>query len=83
MRSSTPSAWVIVSSVLRGRISLTERTIVVLPAPKPPTTTIFSPLSADAPSGVRVSDATGVSEVAESNEHLLQDVGVGYGGLAG
>ncbi len=62
LTSSTPSpAWVIVSSVLRGRISLTERTIVVLPAPKPPTTTIFRPLSADAPSGVRVSDAVGVS----------------------
>lgn len=73
----TPSRWstasparVMVSSVFSGRISLTERTMVVLPTPKPPTTTIFSPLSAVARRAAR-------SEVAESNEHLFQDVGVG------
>src|SRR3954447_24273009 len=72
--SSTPCpACVITSSVLSGRISLTERTRVVLPTPKPPTTTIFRPLSAEAPNGVRA------SEIAESNEHLLQEVGFGYG----
>lgn len=45
--SSTASpAFVIVSSVFSGRISLTERTMVVLPTPKPPTMTILRPLSA-------------------------------------
>src|SRR5690606_4942716 len=82
MSSTSSPAWVIVSSVLRGRISLTERTMVVFPAPKPPTTTILRPLSADEPSGVRASAVGRVSEVAESNEPLLQDVGVGNGGPA-
>ncbi len=44
--SMAAPAWVIVSSVLSGRISLTERTMVVLPTPNPPTITIFRPLSA-------------------------------------
>ena len=74
LRSSTAApACVIVSSVLSGRISLTERTMVVLPTPKPPTTTIFRPLSAVLPTGARRRR----SEVTESNEHLLQDVGIG------
>src|SRR5690349_5095720 len=34
--SSAPSAPVRISSVCRGRISLTDPTIVVLPAPNPP-----------------------------------------------
>src|SRR5699024_6249741 len=42
-RSSTPElASVIISSVLRGGISLTEATKVVLPVPKPPATSTFT-----------------------------------------
>ncbi|BFO20078.1 hypothetical protein SHKM778_64660 [Streptomyces sp. KM77-8] len=41
--SSTPTpAWVMVSSVVSGLISLTEPTMVVLPTPNPPTITIFT-----------------------------------------
>src|SRR4051812_800837 len=73
--SSTPCpACVITSSVFNGRISLTERTRVVLPAPKPPTTTIFRPVSAAAASGVRWE---GSSEVAEPIEDLLEQGGFG------
>src|SRR5690606_17692526 len=65
-RLSTPApAWVIVSSVLSGRISLTARTRVVLPTPNPPTTTIFNPCAA-------VAGSTVDSEVVECNENLLQ-----------
>src|SRR5262249_59207683 len=72
-------ARVMTSSVLRGRISLTDRTIVVLPTPKPPTITIFSPLLAVLRSGVLVTR----SELFKSKEHLLQDGGVGEFGLGG
>lgn len=44
--STAAPAWVIVSSVFSGRISLTDRTMVVFPAPNPPTMTILRPLSA-------------------------------------
>ncbi len=75
-------ASVIVSSVLSGLISLTARTSVVLPTPKPPTITIFTPSAAVLRSGARPAagvaglEATG-SEITESNEHLLQERGVG------
>jgi hypothetical protein len=84
VRSSTSSpAFVMVSSVLSGRISLTEPTRVVLPTPKPPTTTIFSPSEAVLRSGAadRVRSSA-VSEPLESTEHLLQRVEVGQPGLA-
>jgi hypothetical protein len=42
-----------ISSVDSGLISLTEPTIVVLPTPKPPTTTIFRPWLADFSRGLR------------------------------
>src|SRR3954452_5494693 len=72
--SSIPTpAWVIVSSVLSGRISLTDWTIVVLPTPKPPTITILRPSLALARSGSRTSAR---SEVLECNEHLLQRFGL-------
>src|SRR5918999_586280 len=79
--SSIPMpARVIVSSVLSGRISLTELTMVVLPTPNPPTTTILSPVSIVLRSGTWVAN----SELAESNEHLLQGLGVGkLGGRRG
>jgi len=41
-RSSAPSAPVRISSVCSGRISLTDPTMVVLPAPKPPAMRILS-----------------------------------------
>ncbi|CAM5376973.1 hypothetical protein SBADM41S_08093 [Streptomyces badius] len=62
------------SSVFSGRISLTERTSVVLPTPNPPTTTIFRPVSAASASGVRWA---GSSQLPETMEHLLQQFGVG------
>src|ERR1700761_8406570 len=80
--SSTPTlASVMISSVLSGAISLTAPTMVVLPTPNPPTTTILSPWLAvrcngrerpgpGASSGAR-------SEILEPNEHLLEHVGVG------
>src|SRR5690606_34913107 len=81
---------VMISSVLSGRISLTEPTIVVLPTPNPPTMTIFIASSVEAGSGSRaetssVAEGSEVvvspevvesSEVVESNEHLPQDVGI-------
>src|SRR5689334_22782931 len=77
-------ALVIVSSVLSGRISLTAPTSVVLPTPKPPTTTIFRPFSAVERSGVIPRPATtAVSELLKSIQHLLQRVQVGKSGLGG
>src|SRR5699024_3448982 len=75
-------ARVMVSSVLSGRISLTELTRVVLPTSKPPTTTILRACSAVAGRGMA---GEVESEVVECNEHLLQHVrggkGAGRGGL--
>src|SRR5690606_33613768 len=91
LASSIPTlASVMISSVLSGRISLTEPTIVVLPTPNPPTMTIFIASSVEAGSGSRaetssVAEGSEVvvspevvesSEVVESNEHLPQDVGI-------
>lgn len=46
---STPTLLrVMVSSVVSGRISLTEPTIVVLPTPKPPTITTLTDFSVEA-----------------------------------
>ncbi|CAM5476646.1 hypothetical protein SBADM41S_11584 [Streptomyces badius] len=49
-------AWVMVSSVVSGLISLTEPTMVVLPTPKPPTMTIFTAAWAGAGGGPRFVD---------------------------
>src|SRR4051812_3004841 len=84
--SSTPTpAWVIVSSVRSGRISLTEPTRVVLPTPNPPTITIFTAAATDdgstsscfgplrgaaIVSEAIVSEAI-VSELSQSIHHLL------------
>lgn len=67
------------SSVLSGLISLTDPTMVVLPTPNPPTTTIFSPWLAVFRSGLRAAGpAPGArSEFLEPNEHLPQHVVVG------
>src|SRR5215471_15854423 len=65
--SSVPRlASVSSSSVCRGMISLHEPTSVVLPAPKPPATRIFSAC------GRRP------SECPESIDHRLQDALVGW-----
>src|SRR3954471_14767543 len=78
--SSIPTpAWVMISSVLSGRISLTARTRVVFPTPNPPTTTIFKALLAVLRRGAR----TIWSELFESNEHLLQDGRIGQPGRGG
>jgi hypothetical protein len=53
--STSRPASVMISSVLSGLISLTEPTMVVLPTPNPPTTTIFSPWLAVFRSGARPS----------------------------
>src|SRR6266849_8702396 len=74
-RSSTPSlAEVITASVVSGVISDTEPTKVVLPTPKPPATTIFTEVIADAsppPCGRATLDLT------ESTKHPFEQVKVG------
>lgn len=72
--SSTPTpSCVIVSSVVRGRISLTEPTMVVLPTPNPPTITTFT--AAVAVVG-RTSSLRGpviVSEFLKSMHHRFEE----------
>src|SRR3954447_5998074 len=67
--SSAPSTPVRTSSVCSGRISLTEPTIVVLPAPKPPAIRILSA------TGMR-DDAPLRSERTESIDNRLEYVDV-------
>src|SRR3954469_2579218 len=67
--SSAPSAPVSTSSVCSGRISLTEPTMVVLPAPKPPAIRILSA------TGMR-DDAPLRSERTESIDNRLEYVDV-------
>src|SRR4051812_29357622 len=69
VRSSTPTlSWVSSSSVRSGAISLTEATIVVLPAPKPPATSSFTAVT---PTGAAARPAV-VSEPANTIEHRLK-----------
>src|ERR1700749_4069634 len=74
-RSSTSvDATVITASVVSGVISDNEPTKVVLPTPKPPATTIFTEVIADAsppPCGRATLDLT------ESTKHPFQQVKVG------
>src|SRR6201997_4471218 len=74
-RSSTSVlATVITASGVRGVISDTEPTKVVLPTPKPPATTIFTDVIADAsppPCGRATLDLT------ESTKHPFEQVKVG------
>src|SRR3954465_2333845 len=66
---SAPWAPVRISSVCSGRISLTEPTIVVLPAPKPPAINILSA------TGMR-DDAPLRSERTESIDNRLEYVDI-------
>src|SRR3569833_1614312 len=82
--ASTPSAssmptpaFIITSTVLSGRISLTARTMVIFPTPIPPTITIFRAFFAVLRKG------TIWSEIFESNEHLLQGGRIGQLGRGG
>src|SRR5690349_5878045 len=69
-RSRRALAEVISASVVTGVISLTDRTSVVLPTPKPPATRIFS--------GTKGNESSGsLSEVFESIEQLLQEAFAG------
>src|SRR6202161_903557 len=74
-RSSTSvDATVMTASVVSGVISDTEPTKVVLPTPKPPATTIFTDVIADAsppPCGRATLDLT------ESTKHPFEQVKVG------
>src|SRR5580698_9621815 len=74
-RSSTSvDATVMTASVVSGVISDTEPTKVVLPTPKPPATTIFTEVIADAsppPCGRATLDLT------ESTKHPFEQVKVG------
>src|SRR5262244_3640384 len=64
-RSSTPSLTaVMTASVVSGVISETEPTNVVLPAPKPPATTILTDVTA-----ASASTPSAVLELAKSTEH--------------
>src|ERR1700730_13622472 len=68
-RSSVPMLAVVrASSVRSGRTSLTAPTSVVLPAPKPPATTILNASS---------SPPSWPSEGAEPMQHLLEQVSAG------
>src|SRR5438067_7962685 len=69
-RSSTSVlAEVMIASVVSGVISETDPTNVVLPAPKPPATTIFTDVIA-----ASVSDPATDLELAKSTEHPFQQV---------
>src|ERR1700753_4247744 len=76
--SSTPTpAWVIVSSVVSGRISLTEPTSVVLPTPKPPTITTLTAMVAESGSRSALGGPSTVSEPLKSMDHRLQQGALG------
>src|SRR6266498_357870 len=67
-RSSTSApASVMTASVVSGTISETDPTNVVLPAPKPPATTIFTDVVAELATGRRE------SELAKSTEHPFEE----------
>src|SRR6266851_3989719 len=69
-RSSTPSLTdVITASVVSGVISETDPTNVVLPAPKPPATTIFTDVTA-----ASVSTPEAALESAKSTKHPFKEV---------
>src|SRR6266566_4489683 len=69
-RSSRPfDAEVITASVVSGVISDTDPTNVVLPAPKPPATTIFTEVMAESAITAEI-----VSEPAKSTEHPFQQL---------
>lgn len=71
-RSSTPAlASVSTSSVRSGTISLTDPTIVVLPAPNPPAMTIFTAVGAVSVSDIE-SPLGAWSEPADTIEHRLE-----------
>src|SRR5450432_1684547 len=71
-RSSTPAdAVVITASVVSGVISDTDPTNVVLPAPNPPPTTIFTELTAESAAAPGT-----VLEFAKSTEHPFQELDV-------
>src|SRR5690606_24785214 len=71
--SSTPiPAWVMVSSVVSGRISLTEPTMVVLPTPNPPTITIFAAAWAVCGNWSSVRGPGTVSEPLKSMHHRFE-----------
>src|SRR4051794_18163455 len=70
-------AWVMVSSVVSGLISLTEPTMVVLPTPKPPTMTIFTAASAVWGRWSSVRGPGMVSEPLKSMHHRFEEGTVG------
>src|SRR5438034_6356325 len=71
-RSSRPfDAEVITASVVSGVISDTDPTNVVLPAPKPPATTIFTEVIAESAIALEIA-----SEPAKSTEHPFQQLDV-------
>src|SRR3954470_4378509 len=70
-------AWVMVSSVVSGLISLTEPTMVVLPTPKPPTMTIFTAASAVWGRWSCVRGPGMVSEPLKSMHHRFEEGTVG------
>src|ERR1700733_9605050 len=72
-RSSTSvRAEVITASVVRGVISETEPTKVVLPTPKPPATTILTEVMTVSETSPRVA----ALELAKSTEHPFEQVKV-------
>lgn len=76
--SSTPTlTWVMVSSVVRGRISLTEPTMVVLPTPNPPTITTFTAAVAVVGRTSSVRGPVIVSELLKSMHHRFEKGPVG------
>src|SRR5258708_8645437 len=69
-KSSTPSLTdVMTASVVSGVISLTEPTNVVLPAPKPPATTILTDVTATS-----AAMPLAVLELAKSTKHPFKKV---------
>src|SRR6185312_13563865 len=76
--SSTPTpAWVMVSSVVSGLISLTEPTMVVLPTPKPPTITILTAARAVCGRWSSVRGPGTGSEIFQSMHHRFEKGTVG------
>jgi hypothetical protein len=66
-------AWVMVSSVVSGLMSLTEPTMVVLPTPNPPTITIFTAACAVCGSWSSVRGPGRVSEPLKSMHHRFEE----------
>src|SRR5919201_5980885 len=74
-------AWVMVSSVVSGLISLTEPTMVVLPTPKPPTITILTAACVVCGRWSSVRGPGTVSELLKSMHHRFEEGTVGGHGL--